>query len=54
MLEDPAMRRLLTAVFTALVMTLLAAGAGCATTAKDGTQSSAPSRDSMRGGGGGY
>lgn len=46
------MRRLLTAVFTALVTALLTAGTGCATTATDGTQSSAPSRDSMRGGGG--
>ncbi|MCK9987721.1 MAG: hypothetical protein AzoDbin1_04193 [Azoarcus sp.] len=48
------MRRFLTALLTALVTALLATGTGCATTATDGTQSSAPSRDSMRGGGGGY
>ncbi|NMF97700.1 hypothetical protein GPA27_09900 [Aromatoleum toluolicum] len=48
------MQRVLTALLTALVTALLATGTGCATTAKDGTQSSAPARDSMRGGGGGY
>ncbi|WP_407278763.1 hypothetical protein U5817_21435 [Aromatoleum evansii] len=48
------MRKLLAAVFTALVAAVLVPAAGCATAAKDGTQSPAPSRDSMRGGGGGY
>ena len=48
------MQRVLTAVFAVLVTALLATGTGCATPAKDGTQSSPPARDSMRGGGGGY